>query len=61
MFISLQLKIYRSDPFKWTTDQLTEGTGISEWPIVSTVYIMQLLMMDSEIQDLKRLQGLESF
>ena len=57
---SLRLKIYKSHPFKWTTDWLSEDRGISDTTIVSTVYIIQLLTMDSEIQDLKWLPRLEN-
>lgn len=49
------------DPFKLTTGWKDEDEGIAFWPIVPTFYIIQFLMIDSEVEDLSDYKGSEAY
>ena len=40
------------DPFKLSNGWLDEEEGIAYWSIVPTYYILQFLMIDSDVEDL---------
>ena len=40
------------DPFKLNNGWLDEEEGIAHWSIVPTYYILQFLMIDSDVEDL---------
>ena len=49
------------DPFKLTTGWLDEEEGISCWPMIPTFYIIQFLMIDSEVEDLSDYKGSKAY
>ena len=49
------------DPFKLTTGWKDEDEGIAFWPIIPTLYIIQFLMIDSEVEDLSDYKGCKAY
>ena len=49
------------DPFKLNNGWLDEEEGIAYWPIVPTYYIIQFLMIDSDVEDLSDYKGSKAY
>ena len=49
------------DPLKLNNGWLDEEEGMPYWPIVSTYYIIQFLMIDSDVEDLSDYKGSKAY
>ena len=54
-------KMNISDPFKLDNRWLDDKEGIGYWPIVSTCYIIQFLMVDNDVEDLRDYKGSKAY
>ena len=54
-------KMNISDPFKLDNRWLDDEEGIGYWPILSTCYIIQFLMVDNDAEDLRDYKGSKAY
>ena len=54
-------KMNISDPFKLDNRWLDDEEGIGYWPIVSTCYIIQFLMVDNDAEDFRDYKGSKAY